>query len=183
LNVGIDKGEQVVKRVLALALACIISTSITASSQTRRRSAPKRNAAAVAAEKQAAELQAGRARVAEQIKTLTQFLYLLRGVTKDIESADLANRGRDASPLAIEQNQRSKAKVRESIRSVREGLDKLESSFYANAALRIYYHRISGVARIGEMAENKAATYNFDEAGRLLIKAVGQLADALVAVR
>ena len=102
---------------------------------------------------------------------------------KGIESADQASRSRDASPAATEQNERNKAKVKESLRNIREGLDRLESDFRSNPQLRSYFGYVSGVARISETAENQAAANRFDEAGRSLVKAAHQLADALAAMR
>jgi hypothetical protein len=172
------------KKVILVTLTCIIVSSITAEAQTRRRS-PSRpraqsNKAAVA--KSTAEAKVGRERVAIQIKTLTHFVYLLGGIAKGIESVDLAVRNKEASPGAIEQNQRNKTSIRASLKTVRDGLDKLESDFHYNTAWQNYYLYISGVARLGELAENQAAGNRFDEAGRTLLKAVGQLADALAAM-
>ena len=156
------------------------------SSSQRRRRTPSRTserAAKAAAERTAAELQLGRERIAQQVKTLSQFLYLLGGITKGIESADQASRDRMASSVTIDQNQRNKAKVKESIRNVRQGLEKLETDFRINPALRNHYTHVVGVAAIGETAETQAAADRFDDAGRSLLKAINQLADALAAMR
>lgn len=174
------------RRALILTLVCaLIILSGTATSQTRRRSAPKRGASAAraAAEKTAAEVKVGRERVAAQIKTMTHFLYLLGGITKGIESADQATRDRDASAALMEQNARNKNKVIESIRNVRDGLDKLEADFRFSPALRNYYSYVAGVASMAQAAENQAAANRFDEAGRSLLRAVSQLADALATMR
>jgi len=172
------------RKASIIVLAFLILLPMPASSQRRRRAAPKPSArvAKAAAEKSAAELQLGRQRLADQIKTLTQFLYLLGGVAKGIESADQASRDRMASSVAIEQNERNKTKVKESIRNVRGGLEKLETDFRINPALRIHSARLSGVASLGETAEGQAAAGRFDEAGRSLLKAVNQLADTLAAM-
>lgn len=173
------------KRALIVALIFAILSPTVASSQTRRRTQPRRSASAqkAAAEKAAAEVKAAASRVASQIKTLTQFLYLFGGIAKGLESTDQAARTGEISSGGIEQNERNKAKIRESIRNVREGLDKLESDFRFNAALRSYFPYLSGVARTGEEAESHAAANRFNEAGRSLLRAVGQLADALVHMR
>jgi hypothetical protein len=173
------------KRVSILILAYVVLLSPPGISQTRKRGAPRRNANASkpAASKPAAETQAGRDRLAGQIKTLSQFLYLLGGVTKGIEAADSSARNREASSASIEQNERNKTRVRESIRNVRDGLDKLERDFRGDPALKIYYQYLAGVASIAATAENQAAANRFDEAGRSLLKAVNQLADALAAMR
>jgi hypothetical protein len=137
------------------------------------------------AEKQQAEVRAGRERIAAQIKTLTQFLYLFGGISKGIETAEQVNRNREDSSvgLSIEQIEKNKTKVKESIRNVRTGLDQLESSFRLNPVLQSYYPNLAGVARIGQTAESQAAANNFDQAGRSLITAVNKLADALAAFR
>lgn len=173
------------RRAFIVALVFVILSPTLATSQTRRRTAPRRSASAqrAAAEKQAAEVKAAASRVASQIKTLTQFLYLFGGIAKGLESTDQAARTGDISSVGIEQNERNKAKIRESIRNVREGLDKLEADFRFNPTLRNYYQHLSGVARTGEEAENQAAANRFNEAGRTLLRVVGQLADALAAMR
>lgn len=174
------------KRAFILILMYVVLLNSPATSQTRKRSVPRRsnaNAKKPAASKPTPEMQAGRDRLAGQIKTLTQFLYLLGGITKGIEAADLATRNREASSASIEQNERNKTRVRESIRNVRDGLDKLERDFRSDAGLKTYYQYLAGVAAIAETAENQAAANRFDEAGRSLLKAVNQLADALAAMR
>lgn len=172
------------RKVFILILASIILLSTTASSQTRRRSTRRSTTASkAAAEKSSAELLAARSRVAAQIKTLSQFLYLYGGIAKGIESADQAARSGEASQIAAEQNERTKTRVKESIRNVREGLDKLEADLRFNASVKTYFPYISGVARTAEVAESQAAANRFDEAGRSLLKAVNQLADALTAMR
>jgi hypothetical protein len=173
------------RKSFILALAFIIFLSTTTLSQTRRRSTPKRSAAAskAAAEKLAAEVQAGRERIAAQIKTLTQFLYLFGGIAKGVESVDQAARGPETANVTVEQNERNKAKITESVRNVRQGLDRLESDFRFNAALQSFYPRLSGVASMAATAESQAAAGRFNEAGRSLLRAVNHLADALASMR
>lgn len=174
------------KRAFVLAVACLVLSSVTATSQTRRRSSQKRPAASTTfAEKQQAEIQAGRRQIAEQIKTLTQFLYLFGGVSKGIETAEIANRNHEESSLRMtpERIEENKAKLKDSIKNVRVGLDKLESSFRLNPVLQNYYANVSGVAGLARSAETQAATNSFDQAGRSLVAAVNKLADALVMLR
>jgi GTP1/Obg family GTP-binding protein len=130
-----------------------------------------------------AEVQAARARVATQIKNLSQFLYLYGGIAKGIESADRAAREGNASAATLDQNEQTKARVKESIRNVRDGLDKLETDFSSTTALRPYYAGIVGVASKAQMAETQAQANRFDEAGRSLLRVVNQLADALTMMR
>jgi hypothetical protein len=117
--------------------------------------------------------------VADQIKILTKFIYLLGGVAKGLETVDDAARRNQASPAAIDQAEKSKAVVRNSIRNVREGLDQLESYIRATPELQRYYIKIAGVAAGAATAEQQAAANQFDKAGRTLLDVVGRLTDAL----
>lgn len=126
---------------------------------------------------------AGAARVADQIKILTRFLYLLGGVAKSIEAADAAAQRNEASPAIIEQTQRSKASVKSSLRNVREGLDKLEIDFRASPELLRYYTRLAGVASGAATAEEQAAANQFDQAGRSMLGVVNRLTDVLLEMR
>jgi len=147
-----------------------------------QRSARKR--AATFAEKQQAEIQAGRQQIAAQIKTLTQFLYLFGGISKSIETAEQVTRNHEESSIALSADRiaQNKTKVKASIRDVRAGLDQLESSFRLNPILQKFYANLDGVAKLGRTAESQAETNNLDQAGRSLIAAVNKLTDALVAL-
>lgn len=126
---------------------------------------------------------AGATRVAEQIKLLTKFIYLLGGVASGIGQVDEAVRRNEASPALVQQNQQSKARVKSSIEGFREGLDKLEIDFRATPELQPYYIKLAGVAAGAATAEEQAANNQFDAAGRSLLNVVARLADVLVVMR
>ena len=130
----------------------------------------------------AAEQRGGAERIAAQIKTLTQFLYLLGGVVKSVNEAEQAARGQQATPEMIAQTERSKATVKESIANVQAGLDKLETDFSSKASLRRYYDRLIGISDIAATAERQAEANQFDQAGRSLLTVVSRLTDALLAM-
>ena len=121
--------------------------------------------------------------MADQIKTLTKFIYVLGGVAKGLENVDYAERSNEASPAVLEQAKQSKLSVRASIRKVREGLDQLESDFSATTELRGYYTRLAGVAAGAAAAEDQAAANQFDRAGRSLLDVVNRLTDVLLEMR
>jgi hypothetical protein len=173
------------RNLFIVILVCLVLAAPSVNAQTRRRS-PSRSSsrtAKVAAEKTAAEMKAGRERVATQIKNLTRFLYLFGNIAKGIEAADLAARSKQPSPVAIQQNEQTKIKIRDNLRMVREGLDKLEGDFLYNPDLKVYYPYLAGVARLSEAAEKQAALNRFDEAGKSLLDTVAKLADALAQMR
>jgi hypothetical protein len=118
--------------------------------------------------------------VADQIKNLTRFLYLLGGVAKGIEAVDEAARRNEASPTVLEQASRNKNTVRTSLKNVREGLDALEIHFRTTPELQRYYIKLAGVAAGAATAEEQAAANQFDPAGRSLLSVVNRLTDVLL---
>jgi hypothetical protein len=164
-----------------LLIATVILSPVTVLSQTRKRTTTRSSRAATAPKGEAQR--AGAARVAEQIKVLARFIYLLGGVAKGLEGVDDATRRNEASPAVVEQATRNKTTVRNSIQSVREGLDKLEIEFRTTPELQRYYIRLAGVASGAASAEDLAAANQFDKAGRTLLEVVNHLTDVLLEMR
>lgn len=170
------------KHITALLIATIILFPATAFSQTRRRSA-RPPARVTRTTKPSNAHEAGATRVADQIKSLTRFLYLLGGVAKGIEEVDDAAQRNEAPPAVLEQAKRNKDTVRTSIQSVREGLDALEIHFRTTPELQRYYIKLAGVASGAATAEEQAAANQFDRAGRSLLDVVNRLTDVLLEMR
>lgn len=126
------------------------------------------------------EVRAGAGRVAEQIKALSKFLYILGGVWKGIEAADAAAQRGEASQAVMDQTERNKATVRDSIKIVREGLDKLELDFRLKPELQRYYTSLAGSAAGAATAEDQAAANQFDAAGRTLLTVINRLTNVLL---
>jgi ATP-dependent Lon protease len=176
------------KRAFILTVICLLLLPASLVAQSRQRTTTKRGTqrssrTADSSQRAVEERSAGAARVADQIKVLTRFLYLLGGVAKGIEAADAAARAGEATPQQVEQTQRSKASVKESMRNVREGLDNLEIDFRAKPELLRYYTKLAGVAAGAAAAEDQAAANQFDQAGRSLLSVVNRLTDVLLEMR
>jgi hypothetical protein len=167
-----------VQRFIGLAILTIILSPVPGLTQTRKRTArkPAESSAAKVGEAQ----RAGATRVAEQIKVLTRFIYLLGGVAKGLESVDDATSRNEASAAIIDQAKQNKATVRGSIQSVKDGLDKLEIDFRSTPELQRYYIKLAGVAAGAAKAEDLAAANQFDKAGRSLLDVVNRLTDVLL---
>jgi hypothetical protein len=171
-----------VKHTFVLLLVCIVAVvSVPASSQTRR-SSRHSTSTPKPSDVSATELQAGRDRVSAELKTLTHFLYLFGAIAKGMESAMATGGDGTTSPALTEQNERTKAKIRESVKDVRIGLEKLETDLSANTAFKGYYRLVIGVADTASLAEKQAAANRFEDAGKSLLKASDQLADALAKI-
>ncbi len=170
------------KLIGVICMLLLVSTA--AFAQTRSRTArakatPKKTSAQANAEARTD----GATRVAEQIKNLTRFVYLLGGVAKGIEQVDEAARRNEASPAALDQNNKNKATVKTSLENVRVGLDQLEISFRSTPELEQYYLKLAGSAAGAATAEDQAAAGHFDQAGRTLLGVVNRLTDVLLAMR
>jgi hypothetical protein len=169
--------------LLSVILAIIFLTPSTAFSQTRNRSTSRQKPTATANQRVAQVRTAGATRVAEQIKLLSTFIYLLGGVSSGIASVDEAVRRNEASPTLVQQNQDSKAKVRSSIQNFRVTMDKLETDFRAAPELQPYYIKLAGSAAGAATAEEQAAANQFDRAGRSLLGVINRLTDVLLLMR
>ena len=153
--------------------------------QTRRRSTsrPSTSSTTAAAQRATQVRTQGATRVAEQIKLLTRFTYLLGGINSGIALVDEDIKRNKATPEQVQTNQQSKARVRSSIQTFREGLDKLEIDFRATPELQPYYIKLAGSAAGAATAEEQAAANQFDAAGRTLLNVINRLTDVLLAMR
>jgi type II secretory pathway pseudopilin PulG len=172
-------------RFVIIAFACLLILPVTTLAQTRSRTTRRATQSAKPSAQQAsAEAKTtGATKVADQIKNLTRFVYLLGGVAKGIEQVDEAARKNEASPTALQQNEQNKATVKTSLRNVREGLDQLEIYFRGTPGLLDYYLKLAGSASGAATAEDQAASGHFDQAGRSLLEVVNRLTDVLLVMR
>ena len=155
-------------------------------SQTRNRSTSRQKSTSTTAAATQRLVQVrtqGATRVADQIKFLTRFIYLLGGVSSSIAAVDEAARRNEASPTVVQQNQTSKLQVKTSIQGFRETLDKLEIDFRATPELQPYYIKLAGVAAGAATAEEQAAKNQFDASGRTLLNVINRLTDVLLLMR
>lgn len=152
--------------------------------QTRSRSTKQRSTSTTTTAQKTAQVRTqGATRVADQIKLLTRFTYLLGGVNSGIALADEDIRRNQATPEQVQKNQQSKLTVRNSIQGFRDGLDKLEIDFRAAPELQPYYIKLAGVAAGAATAEEQAAANQFDAAGRSLLNVINRLTDVLLLMR
>jgi hypothetical protein len=170
------------KPAFLLILTCLILSPVAAQAQ-KRRTPSKKGKTTASKTDTSLEVRGGAERVAEQIKVLSKFLYLLGGVARSIETADAAAQRGDASQSIVNQTQQSKSTVRNSIQSLREQLDQLELDFRLKPELQRYYTSLAGSAASAAQAEDEAANNKFDKAGRTLLTVVNRLADVLLEMR
>ena len=163
-------------------ICIVITLSTAAMAQTRNRTtkkpaAPKTNTST--ADAVAAVRTEGATRIANQIKNLSRFLYLVGGVVKGIEAIDAQSKDGQTSPT----NEKNKAQLRASFGDFRAGLDSLEVYFRSTPELQPYYTKLVGSASGAATAEQQAAAGQFNQASNTLLGVIGRLTDVLVAMR
>ena len=174
--------------VQALSLTCLcllLPAADVAAAQRQRRTTPaRRPAARTPARTPAAStttINEARIRLADELKTLTRFLYLYgrTSVTMEANEKQAGDTGK-VSPEAQAIINRSRTTVLGSLGNIRDRLDKLELYFRTTPGLEPHYTRLSGVAAAAANAESRANAGQLDAAGRSLIEVANQLADVLL---
>jgi hypothetical protein len=164
-------------------ICVVIFLSTATMSQTRSRQTSKRPATTSRTTSTTDAIAAvrtdGATRIANQIKNLSRFLYLVGGVVKGIEAVDAASKDVQSSPT----NEKNKAQLRASFTDFRIGLDSLEVHFRNTPELQPYYTKLVGSASGAATAEQQAAAGQFNQACNTLLGVLGRLTDVLVAMR
>ena len=171
------------KRIAIALLVAILIAPTAALGQTRRRSTKTTTPSQATAQKTAAARTAGATKVAEQIKLMTKFIYLLGGVANGIATVDEAIKKNQATPQLIQNNEQSKAIVKKGFQDFREALDRLETEFRNQPELQPFYIKLAGSAAGAAKAEELAAGAQYDAGGRTLLSVINRLTDVLVIMR
>ena len=172
------------KRIAITLLATLLLTASSAFGQTRSRSSkPKPPTPAQQAQRSSQARMQGAQRVAEQVKNLARFTYLLGGITSTINAVDEAAKQNQVSQAGLQLNQQRKTTVKTSFRDFKDGLDKLEIDFRNTPELQPFYIKLAGVAAGAATAEEQANANQFDAGGRTLLNVINKLADVLVIMR
>jgi hypothetical protein len=178
-----DKEKIDLKRAILIFTACLLIAPATGLSQTRRKGSTGRRPATTSNAAPDAARAAGAAKVADQIKNLTRFLYLYGSIAKDIQSVDASVQGGEASQSAKDLVEKNRASIRNSLVNVRDGLDQLEITFRTTPSLQPYYIKLAGSAAGAADAAQLAESGQYDKAGRALLNVVNRLTDVLLAMQ
>jgi hypothetical protein len=169
------------KRII-VCICIVICLSTASLAQTRKRTTKKpattSKTTMSTTEASAAVRTEGANRVANQIKNLSKFLYLVGGVVKGIEAIDAQSKDGQTSPT----NEKNKAQLRASFTDFRVGLDSLEVYFRSTPELQPYYTKLVGSASGAATAEQQAMSGQFNQASNTLLGVIGRLTDVLVAM-
>ena len=165
-------------------LAAFLLAPSSAFGQTRNRSSRQKPSTTKTQTQNVSQVRTqGATRIAEQVKNLARFTYLLGGIVNTINAVDDAAKKNEVSQAGLQLNQQRKATVKSSFRDFKDGLDKLEIDFRNTPELQPYYIKLAGVAAGAATAEEQANANQFDAAGRTLLNVINRLADVLVIMR
>lgn len=162
------------KRVLLFTFVCLICLPVVVSAQRKRTVVPKKTPPPIVTVRPEKE------RVAQHIKNLTRFIYLLGGVAKGIEEIDAAARQGQVSQATINQTAQDKQKLVNSIANWRIAMDELVIDFRIKTKLENYYKTISGAGELAALAEDRARAGQFSQSGQTLLLLLNKLTDTLV---
>ena len=118
-------------------------------------------------------------KVGNQIKNLTQFIFLLGNSVAVIQSLEADIKAGKASQSARTQAEAGRKGFIAAITIFKNAMATLEDEFRANAALKPYLSQLVGVSDYASTAEQQAAAGQFNQAGRTLLLVVNQLTDVL----
>ena len=158
--------------IAALTMCLVLLSPPDAFAQTRsRKTAPQKRRARASSSARLSATQRNAARIAlgNQIKKITHFLYLYGRFSKDLELTGTE-----------ELTSSTRASLLNSLRGIREGLDQLEAQFRLSPGLEAHQRRLAGVSQMAADAEERAASNQLDQAGRMLIDVVNRLTDVLL---
>jgi len=116
---------------------------------------------------------------AEQAKRLNRFVFILGGIADAIEKVDEERRQGKASSATVEQNDKNKEAVMQSIRNLRTGIVSLEVDYRSKDSLRPHSTLISGITQMMGTAEDQVGDGKLKEAGRTLLSISERLIDTL----
>jgi hypothetical protein len=162
---------------LVLLLAPLVP-SANAQPRTRRTSSStsaqkRRGGASASAKPDQTQINSARIKLADRIKTLSQFLYYYGRISKDVELTG----GQAGSNDVVA---KSRAALVANIGNVRQGLDDLVAQFRSTPGLAQQSDALRGAAQRAAEAESQASAGQFNQAGLTLVEVVRQLTDALV---
>jgi hypothetical protein len=128
------------------------------------------------------DVRAARVKVSNQLTNVSLFTAKLGPIAQAIEALDSEAKIKRVNTQSVDQNTKNKQRVIDSIRSLREGIVKLESEFRVKPALKKYYVTIQGISDLAGQAETSAIAGKFVAANAPLRTLQQKLNDTLTAM-
>jgi hypothetical protein len=129
------------------------------------------------------DMRAEAAKVAEQIKYVSNFIYIYGKVVNGLQIADEQMKNNQASPEAKATNQENKDKLIISMNRLRAGLEGLASGFEGNQRMQVQYLKLAYATEASFEAERLAVAGRYEEAGKSLVAVVERLTDAIISMK
>lgn len=164
---------------LAVILAVIFAPQMSSLAQQKKKPAPR----AKAAPTPVPDMRPEALKVAEQIRNVSNFIYVYGKIVNTLEVADEQAKKNQTSPDIQAKNQKSKDQLVATINGLRAGLETVARGFQANPRMQVQFLKISNATEAAANAERLAAAGRYDEAGKTLVTVVDRLTDTLISMR
>jgi hypothetical protein len=121
--------------------------------------------------------------VSEQLRSVSQFIYIYGKIVNGLELADAQTKEGAASPTAASKNKEIKDKLGANINTLRAGIDAIASRFRSESRLQVQYLKLTGASDAIATAAQLATAGRYDDAGKSLVTAVQRLSETIIALR
>jgi hypothetical protein len=121
--------------------------------------------------------------VADQLRSVSQFIYIYGKIVNGLELADAQTKEGAASPTAAAKNKEIKDKLGANINTLRAGIDAIASRFRSESRLQVQYLKLTGASDAIATAAQLATAGRYDDAGKSLVTAVQRLSETIIALR
>jgi hypothetical protein len=121
--------------------------------------------------------------VSEQLRSVSQFIYIYGKIVNGLELADGQAKEGAASPTAAAKNKEIKDKLGANINTLRAGIDAIATRFRSESRLQVQYLKLTGASDSIATAAQLATAGRYDDAGKSLVTAVQRLSETIIALR
>ena len=175
------KNKNLIK--FAVICLCLLCLTFSVAAQKRKTTGKKpKTATATTTSVTNSEIKSGAAKVSNQIKNLSKFIYSLGDVARVTEDLDREIAAGKASRNAPALNAKNKQAIVTTIKNLRAGFAALEIEFRTKPTLKNYLFQIQGISDMTGVAEDQASAGQLTESGKTLLLVIEKLADTLAAM-
>ncbi|MBX3277888.1 MAG: hypothetical protein KF868_07800 [Acidobacteria bacterium] len=164
-------------------LAIILCLVIPTIGEAQRRRTPATRRPAPAPQPPPIDMAAEAAPVADQLKNLSQFIYVYGKIVNGIEFAEQQDKRGEATPEIATRNQKTREGIVANIQGLRAGIVKAGERLQAESRLQVQYLKLTSAADAVANAERLATAGRYDDAGKSLITAIERLTDTIISFR
>lgn len=152
-------------------------------SEAQRKRTPATRRPAPAPQPPPIDMAAEAAPVADQLKNLSQFVYIYGKIVNGLELAAEQDKRGESSPEITARNQKTRDGIVTNIQGLRAGIVKAGERLQAESRLQVQYLKLTSATDAVVNAERLATAGRYDDAGKSLLVAIERLTDTIISFR